>query len=80
MVAVTRPLTVRRVGWLGNFTRRTRYSWDRDRRVIGKAEWTRGEADPRFIVTSLKLAEVTGQQLYEAIYCARGETENGIQE
>ena len=25
-------------------------SWSRMRRVIGKAEWTRGEANPRFIV------------------------------
>ena len=29
-------------------------SWSRRRRVIGKAEWTKGEANPRFIVTSLK--------------------------
>jgi hypothetical protein len=25
-------------------------SWSRKRRVIGKAEWTKGEANPRFIV------------------------------
>ena len=25
--------------------------------MIGKAEWTRGEANPRFIVTSLSRAE-----------------------
>ena len=25
----------------------------RRRRVIGKAEWTRGEANPRFIVTNV---------------------------
>ena len=29
----------------------TKESWSRRRRVIGKAEWTRGEANPRFIVT-----------------------------
>ena len=28
-------------------------SWSRRRRVIGKAEWTQGEANPRFIVASL---------------------------
>ena len=28
-------------------------SWSRRRRVVGKAEWTQGEANPRFIVTSL---------------------------
>jgi Transposase DDE domain group 1 len=52
----------------------------RDRRVIGKAEWTGGEANPRFIVTSLKPAEVGARHLYEQIYCARGEMENRIKE
>src|SRR5690349_15620544 len=32
------------------FSWRTLDSWSRDRRVIGKAEWTGGEANPRFIV------------------------------
>ena len=63
-----------------DFTWQTLESWDRPRRVIGKAEWTQGEANPRFIVTSLKPAEVAGQYLYEAIYCARGEMENRIKE
>ena len=63
-----------------DFTWRTLDSWDRARRVIGKAEWTGGEANPRFIVTSLKPAQVAGQHLYEAIYCARGEMENRIKE
>ena len=31
-------------------------SWSRERRVIAKAEWTQGAANPRFIVTSLKPA------------------------
>jgi len=55
-------------------------SWSRRRRVIGKAEWTQGEANPRFIVTSLKKAETNGRFLYEKIYCARGEMENRIKE
>jgi hypothetical protein len=55
-------------------------SWSRYRRVIGKAEWTGGEANPRFVVTSLKLAEVGARHLYEAVYCARGEMENRIKE
>jgi hypothetical protein len=55
-------------------------SWSRRRRVIGKAEWTRGEANPRFIVTSLKKAEANGRFLYEKVYCARGEMENRIKE
>src|SRR5271170_6983978 len=55
-------------------------SWSRVRRVIGKAEWTGGEANPRFVVTSLKPAEIEARHLYEVIYCARGEMENRIKE
>jgi hypothetical protein len=55
-------------------------SWRRFRRVIGKAEWTRGEANPRFIVTSLAPQAIDARRLYEAIYCARGEMENRIKE
>jgi hypothetical protein len=50
-------------------------SWSRRRRVIGKAEWTQGEANPRFIVTSLRKSETNGRFLYEKVYCARGEME-----
>ncbi len=55
-------------------------SWSRRRRVIGKAEWTEGEANPRFIVTSLSQAETDGRGLYEKVYCARGDMENRIKE
>ena len=55
-------------------------SWSRRRRVIGKAEWTEGEANPRFIVTSLRKAEANGRFLYEKVYCARGEMENRLKE
>jgi len=55
-------------------------SWSRRRRVIGKAEWTKGEANPRFIVTSLSKAETNARFLYEKVYCARGEMENRIKE
>ena len=58
----------------------TRKSWSRKRRVIAKAEWTKGEANPRFIVTSLTIADGDGRHLYEAVYCARGEMENRIKE
>jgi hypothetical protein len=61
-----------------DFAWRTLKSWSRKRRVIAKAEWTQGEANPRFIVTSL--AEDNGRHLYEKIYCARGEMENRIKE
>ena len=58
----------------------TRDSWSRRRRVIAKAEWTQGEANPRFVVTSLKRSQVGARQLYEDIYCARGDMENRIKE
>ena len=61
-----------------DFTWSTRKSWSRERRVIAKAEWTKGEANPRFVVTSLATGD--GRQLYEDIYCARGEMENRIKE
>jgi hypothetical protein len=55
-------------------------SWSRRRRVVAKAEWTQGEANPRFVVTSLKRAEAAARHLYEDIYCARGDMENRIKE
>jgi hypothetical protein len=55
-------------------------SWSRIRRVIGKAEWTEGKANPRFIVTSLPAAAIDARRLYERIYCARGDMENRIKE
>src|SRR6202161_3276830 len=55
-------------------------SWSRRRRVIGKAELTKGEANPRVIVTLLSHAEPNGPFLYEKVYCARGEMENRIKE
>lgn len=58
----------------------TRDSWSRRRRVVAKAEWTQGEANPRFVVTSLTAAEVAAKPLYEKLYCARGEMENRIKE
>src|SRR5690349_16020396 len=63
-----------------DFTWSTLDSWSRHRRVIGKAEVTGSEANPRFVVTSLKPAEAGGQYLYEEVYCARGEMENRIKE
>lgn len=58
----------------------TRDSWSLRRRVIGKAEHTTGEANPRFVVTSLAASECRARHLYEKIYCARGEMENRIKE
>jgi len=58
----------------------TRDSWSRQRRVVAKAEWTGGEANPRFVVTSLSCEEAAPRRLYEGIYCARGDMENRIKE
>ena len=50
------------------------------RRVVAKAEWTKDEANPRFVVTSLTRAECKARYLYEKVYCARGDMENRIKE
>ena len=52
-------------------------TWDRERRVIHKAEHNSQGANPRFIVTNL-IKEP--QPLYDQVYCARGEMENRIKE
>lgn len=58
----------------------TRRTWSRSRRVVAKAEWTKGEANPRFVVTSLRRDECKAKYLYERVYCARGDMENRIKE
>ncbi len=63
-----------------DFTWQTRKSWNRERRVEAKAEWTGGEANPRFVVTSLAREAHEARHLYEKLYCARGEMENRIKE
>src|SRR6201988_1024261 len=63
-----------------DFRWRTRTSWSRARRVVAKAEWTKDEANPRFVVTSLTRAECKARYLYEKVYCARGDMENRIKE
>jgi len=63
-----------------DFRYRTRKSWSRERRVVGKAEQLRGKANPRFIVTSLPLEQLSASRLYRKVYCARGDMENRIKE
>jgi hypothetical protein len=63
-----------------DFTYRTRKSWSRSRRVIGKAEYLARGENPRFIVTNLLRNEIGAQHLYEDVYCARGDMENRIKE
>jgi hypothetical protein len=52
-------------------------SWNRERKIIGKAEVNSLGENPRYIVTNL-----TGcpADLYQKIYCARGDMENRIKE
>src|ERR1051326_5293835 len=54
--------------------------WDRERRVVAKAEHIDGKENPRFVVTSLRAESWAAQALYEQLYCARGEMENRIKE
>jgi hypothetical protein len=59
---------------------RTRESWSRERRVVGKAEHLDKGANPRFVVTSLSAEQWAARALYEDLYCARGEMENRVKE
>lgn len=63
-----------------SFMWQTRKSWRCKRRVVGKAEFTKDEANPRFVVTSLTRRQCKAKALYEQLYCARGDMENRIKE
>ncbi len=57
-------------------------TWDRERRVIIKAEVVQltgrePRDNPRFVVTNLRRSP---KRIYERIYCARGDIENRIKE
>lgn len=52
-------------------------SWDRPRRVITRLEFGSQGNNPRFIVTNLA---GTPSDLYDDLYCQRGEAENRIKE
>ena len=52
-------------------------SWNTPRRVITRLEHGAQGNNPRFVVTNL---EGDAVQLYERLYCARGEAENRIKE
>jgi hypothetical protein len=54
--------------------------WDRERRVVAKAEHIDGKENPRFVVTSLSSERWAGRALYEELYCGRGDMENRIKE
>jgi hypothetical protein len=54
--------------------------WERERRVAAKAEQIDGKENPRFVVTALSEEQWAAQELYETLYCARGDRENRIKE
>jgi hypothetical protein len=62
------------------FSYETRDSWSRSRRVVAKAEQLSGKQNPRYVVTSMPAEQWPAQQLYERLYCARGDMENRIKE
>jgi hypothetical protein len=62
------------------FIYQTRESWSRARRVVAKAEHLQKGANPRFVVTSLGRERWEARELYEDLYCQRGEMENRIKE
>jgi hypothetical protein len=62
------------------FPYETRDSWSRARRVVAKAEQIEGKENPRYVVTSLSAEAWPARQLYEKLYCERGEMENRIKE
>jgi hypothetical protein len=62
------------------FQYQTRESWSCERRVVAKSEYLDKGENPRFLVTSLDPQEWPDRELYEQLYCARGEMENRIKE
>ena len=70
----------RTIGERQHFFKEFRYAvqtWDRERRVILRAEHSDKGSNPRYIVTNLDDA---ADHLYDRIYCGRGEMENRIKE
>ena len=55
-------------------------TWEKSRRVVGKAEHLQKGENPRFVVTSLSKEYLKAKELYEELYCARGDMENRIKE
>ena len=71
------------------FMYRTKDSWSRPRRVIGKAEVMSEGENPRFVVTNLPAkgfkddkdrSRLSPARLYEELYCARGDMENKLKQ
>ena len=80
-LAWQRPNTRRRASRRKDFFYATRDSWNRRRRVIGKAEHLAEGANPRFIVTSLKrIGDRCPDPLRTGLLCPRrnGEPDQGM--
>jgi hypothetical protein len=78
-----------KVRQFAGFQYRTRRSWSRARRVVGKAEVMAQGDNPRFVVTNLPARGWPGRKerkrfgprrLYEEVYCARGQMENVLKQ
>ena len=67
VVAAKSRLTGRMERRFKSFMWMTRRTWSRRRRIVSKAEWTQGEANPRFVVTSLGSDECKAKYLYEKV-------------
>lgn len=71
--------TVRAYGDFHHMTKSK--SWARPRRVIAKVEHKPGKSQRcRFLVTSLVDHKISPKELYEDIYCPRGDMENRIKD
>ena len=68
--------TGHKVRWFTDFQYAAR-SWDGARRVIAKIEHSQHGVNPRYVVTNL---EGDAKQLYDKLYCVRGDMENRIKE
>ena len=62
--------------WVSQFSYAAR-TWKHQRRVITRLEWGAQGSNPRFVVTNL---EGKPAELYDRLYCQRGEAENRIKE
>ena len=80
LVKMAHQLTGNSVRTFREFRYRTRKSWSRERRVIGKAVHSDKGDNPRFVVTTLSRRHYKPRKLYEQIYCQRGEMENRLKE
>jgi hypothetical protein len=55
-------------------------TWKTSRRCVARLEFGEQGNNPRFVVTNIKPAERDAAQLYDVLYCQRGEAENRIKE